>query len=98
MEGDPEIVVAARGSLSEGVSRLVDELRLTLEYYGAQDGAVPVDGVVVCGLGITIPGLVERLQHELAQRFEVVRPPALAHLDDATAARLTVSYGLGLEE
>ena len=98
VEGDPEIVVAARDSLSEGVSRLVDELRLTLEYYGAQDGAVPVDGVVVCGLGITIPGLVERLQHELAQRFEVVRPPALAHLDDATAARLTVSYGLGLEE
>jgi len=98
LEGDPEIIARARDSLAEGASRLVDELRLTLEYYGAQEGAVPVDGVIACGPGTTIPGLVERLQHELAQRFEIGRPQALAHLDDGTAARLTVSYGLGLEE
>jgi type IV pilus assembly protein PilM len=95
--GDPEIVAAARDSLADGATRLVDELRLTLEYYGAQEGAVPVDGVVVCGAGTTIPGLVERLQRDLAHRFEVGRPQALAHLDEATAARLTVSFGLGLE-
>jgi hypothetical protein len=40
---------------------------------------------------------VERLQRDLAQRFEIGRPPELAHLDDATAARLTVSFGLGVE-
>jgi type IV pilus assembly protein PilM len=96
--GDPEIVAAARDSLADGATRLVDELRLTLEYYGAQEGAVPVDGVVVCGAGTTIPGLVERLQHDLAHRFELGRPQALAHLDEATAARLTVSFGLGLED
>ena len=44
-----------------------------------------------------IPGLVERLQRDLAQRFEIGRPTELAHLDDATAARLTVSFGLGVE-
>jgi type IV pilus assembly protein PilM len=98
LEGDPEIIAATRDSLAEGASRLVDELRLTLEYYGAQEGAVSVDGVVACGPGTTIPGLVERLQRELAQRFEIGRPEALAHLDDGTAARLTVSYGLGLDE
>jgi hypothetical protein len=59
---------------------------------------VAVDGVVACGAGTTIPGLVERLQRDLAQRFEVGSPQALGHLDEATAARLTVSYGLGLEE
>jgi type IV pilus assembly protein PilM len=98
VDGDPEVVAAGRDSLAEGASRLVDELRLTLEYYGAQEGAVPVEGVVACGAGTTIPGLAERLQRELAQRFEIGRPQALAHMDDATAARLTVSYGLGLEE
>jgi type IV pilus assembly protein PilM len=98
VEGDSAIVAAARDSLAEGASRLVDELRLTLEYYGAQDGAVPVDGIVACGAGTTIPGLVERLQRDLAHRFEIGRPQALAHLDEGIAARLTVSYGLGLEE
>jgi type IV pilus assembly protein PilM len=98
IEGDPEIVAAARDSLTEGASRLVDELRLSLEYYGAQADAMPVDGVVACGPGTTIPGLTERLQRDLGQRFEIGRPPALAHLDAATAARLTVSFGLGLEE
>ena len=98
IDGDGEIVSAARDSLVEGSSRLVDELRLSLDYYAAQDGAVPVDGVVACGPGTTIPGLAERLQRDLGQRFEIGRPQALAHLDDPTAARLTVSFGLGLEE
>lgn len=98
IDGDPEIVAAARDSLAEGASRLVDELRLSLDYYGAQEGAVPVEGVVACGPGTTIPGLTERLQRDLGQRFEVGRPGALTHLDDTTAARLTVSFGLGLEE
>ena len=44
------------------------------------------------------PGLVRRLQHDLGQRFEVGRPRALAHLDDATSARLTLSLGLALGE
>jgi type IV pilus assembly protein PilM len=98
IEGDPEIVSAARDSLVEGASRLVDELRLSLEYYANQDGAVSIEGVVACGPGTTIPGLVERLQRDLGQRFEIARPQALSHLDTATAARLTVSFGLGLEE
>jgi type IV pilus assembly protein PilM len=97
IDGDPEIVSAARDVLAEGASRLIDELRLTLDYYAAQDGAVEVEGVVACGSGTTIPGLVERLQRDLARRFEIGRPPELAHLDDATAARLTVSFGLGVE-
>jgi hypothetical protein len=41
---------------------------------------------------------VECLQRDLGQRFEVARPQALAHLDEPTAARLTVSFGLALEE
>ena len=98
IEGDNQTVSAARDSLAEGAARLVDELRLSLEYYAAQEGAIAIEGVVACGPGTTIPGLLRRLQHDLGQRFEVGRPRALAHLDDATSARLTLSLGLALGE
>jgi type IV pilus assembly protein PilM len=98
IEGDAETITAAREALGEGAARLVDELRLSLEYYAAQDAAVPIEGVVTCGPGTTIPGLTSRLQRDLGLRFEEGRPQALAHLDEATAARLTLSFGLGLEE
>jgi type IV pilus assembly protein PilM len=97
IDGDPETISAARESLAEGAARLVDELRLSLEYYAAQEGAVPIEGIVASGPGTTIPGLTKRLQHDLGQRFEIGRPRALAHLDDTTAARLTLSFGLALE-
>ena len=98
LDGEDAIVSGARDSLAEGAARLVDELRLSLEYYAATDGAVAIDGVVACGPGSTIPGLTERLQRDLGQRFEVARPAPLAHLDDSAAARLTLPYGLALEE
>ncbi len=98
IEGEDETVSAARDALAEGAARLVDELRLSLEYYAAQEGAVPVDGVVACGPGTTIPGLAERLQRDLGQRLEVGMPRALTQLDGPTAARLTLSFGLALEE
>ena len=97
IEGDAEIVAAARDTLSEGVAKLVDELRLSLDYYGTQDGAVPVESVVACGPGTTIPGLVERLQETVGYPFAIGRPAALSGLDEAAAARLTLSYGLALE-
>lgn len=98
IEGDPEIVADARSTLESGVGKLVDELRLSLEYYATQDGSVPVQNVIACGPGTTIPGLVERLQASVAYPFTVGRPAALGSVDEATAARLTLSYGLALDE
>jgi type IV pilus assembly protein PilM len=97
IEGDAEIVSEARSVLESGVAKLVDELRLSLEYYASQDGAVPVQNVIACGPGTTIPGLVQRLQESVAYPFSVGRPGALAAIDDATAARLTLSFGLALD-
>ncbi len=98
IEGDPEIVERAREVLGEGAAKLADELRLSLEFYAAQEGAGAIESVVACGPGVTIPGLIERLQRDLGLRFDVGRPSALAGLDDASAARLTLPYGLALEE
>ena len=97
IDGDPETVATAREVLGESASKLVEEVRLSLEYYSAQEDALTVETVVACGVGSTIPGLTERLERELGQRVVAPRPEALAHLDSASAARLTLPYGLAVE-
>lgn len=98
IEGDPEIVEAARQALVEGARRLADELRLSLEYYGAQETATPVESVLACGPGVAIPGLIEQVQAELGLPVVVGTPAPLATFDRLTAGRLVLSYGLALEE
>jgi type IV pilus assembly protein PilM len=98
IEGDPDHVSAARECLADGAARLADELRVSMDYYAAQEGAVPVEGVVVCGPGTRIPGMVERLQRSLGHAFNVARPSALGHLDESAAVRQTLSFGLALEQ
>ena len=99
IEGDQEIVTATREALEEGASKLGDELRLSLEFYGAQEGVPGVERIVVAGPGSTIPGLTDRLAAGLGgQPLSIARPTALAQLGDDAAARLTISYGLALEE
>lgn len=87
-----------REVLEEGATKLAEELRMSMDFYGAQDGVTPVDRVVLCGPGSTIPGLPERIQAGLTLEVSVDLPAALSHLDREDAARLTVSYGLALEE
>jgi type IV pilus assembly protein PilM len=96
IEGDPETITATRETLSEGVSKLADQVRLSLDGYAAQVGVAPIIGVRACGPGATIPGLTDRLGRELGQPIEIARPRALSALG-AAAARLTLSYGLALE-
>ncbi len=96
-DGDPETVTAARRALEEGVTGLSDELRLSLDYYRAQESAVPVGRVVLCGPGSTIPGLATRMEEGLGLPIAASRPPALASHEEAAAARLTLPYGLALE-
>ena len=97
VEGDPETVAGARRALEDGLTSLVDELRLSLDYYGAQESAVPVGQVVLSGPGSTIAGLAERMQTGLGLPISVSRPPALDRYDDGMAARLTLPYGIALE-
>lgn len=97
IEGDGVTVADARSALEEGVSSLLDEMRLSLDYYGAQEGAIPVGRIVLAGPGSAIPGLLQRMQDGLAPEVGMARPQALAGLDDGAAARLTLSYGLALE-
>ncbi len=98
IDGDPAVVAAAREVLDDGVAKLADEMRLSLDYYGAQDGAQAIEEIVVCGPGAVIPGVCARIEQELGYPIRVGEPPALSGLDPVEAARLTVPYGLALEE
>jgi Tfp pilus assembly PilM family ATPase len=76
---------------------LIDELRLSLDYYGAQEGAVPLEDVVLCGPGSAIQGIGARIEAGIGLPIVQAVPPALGGVDAATAARLTLPYGLALE-
>lgn len=97
VEGDAGTVADARKALEEGVSALTDELRLSLDYYRAQESAVPVARIALCGPGSTIPGLAARMEEGLGVPISVARPEALASFEESAAARLTLPYGLALE-
>lgn len=96
--GDPAIVGAARDTLVEGASKLAAEMRLSLDYYGSQGEAAAIEEIIVCGAGSAIPGLPAALQAELGFALRPARPVALAGFPTPDASRLTVPYGLALEE
>jgi type IV pilus assembly protein PilM len=98
VEGDPVAAAAARAALETNLGNLADEIRLSLDYYGSQEGAAPVGDVVLCGWGSAIPGLPDRLATVLGRRVGIRRPVALSGLPDPEAARLTLPYGLSLEQ
>jgi Tfp pilus assembly PilM family ATPase len=97
IEGDPDTVGKARAAIENGASALLDELRLSLDFYGAQEAAVPVERVVLCGPGSAIPGLGAHMEPVLGLPIVVGRPEALDGLDPAAAARLTLPFGLALD-
>jgi type IV pilus assembly protein PilM len=97
VDGDSETVAKVRQVLEQGVATLLDELRLSLDYYGAQEGALPVGRIVLCGQGSAIPGLASRMEAGLGHSISVPRPVALGGFDELAAARLTLPYGLALE-
>jgi type IV pilus assembly protein PilM len=97
LDGDAETAAAAREALESGLVGLGDDLRLSLDYYRALEGAVPVGRVALSGAGGTIPGVAARLQEMVGLPVESVSPAALEGLEATTAAQLTLAYGLALE-
>lgn len=97
IEGDPGTISRTRAALEHGAASLVDELRLSLDFYGAQETAVAVERVVLGGPGSTIPGLPEAMEAQLGLPILPGSPAALSGYDAATAARLTLPLGLALD-
>lgn len=100
VEGDPAIVSEARAVLGEGVRRIGDEIRNSLDFYRMQDGAIPVGDAVLTGPAAAVEGFADGLGHQvsLPMRLGLVaeaRPGALSGID---AGRLAVAAGLTVEE
>ncbi len=100
IDGDREIIVEARTVLGEGVRRIVDDVRNSLDFYTMQPGAAAVGRVVLTGPAVSIPGFSEQLDHGLSLPLEVGvvsegRPGAFGKVD---AGNLAVAAGLTLEE
>lgn len=98
IEGEPTLIAETRSALEASCADLVNELRLSIDFYSAQEGVPPIERIVLGGPGIAIPGIAENLAPQLGLPITVGRPAALGDADLVSAARLTLPYGLALEE
>jgi type IV pilus assembly protein PilM len=96
IEGDAELVAAARATLEDGVHQIADTVRNSLNFYRMQENAEVVDHVVLTGPAVEIAGLPERLSELLRMPVEAVTVGSADDVDDA--ARLTVAAGLAVAE
>lgn len=100
LEGDPELLAAARGVLEEGIGQLADTVRSSLNFYRMQESAERVEHGIVCGPAVAIDGFAERLGSELKLPLTpvTVRTADSAALAEAEAGRLAVAAGLAVHE
>jgi len=95
VDGDPELVAAARAALEDGVHEVADAVRNSLNFYRAQSSAEPVERGVLTGPAVALPGLPEKLEELLGVPFEAAVVPSQA--PDADVGRLTVAAGLAVD-
>ncbi len=100
LDGDPEILVEARAVLTDGVRRIADDVRNSIDYHVMQEGAGNVEHAVLTGPAVAIPGFDEMLSEQIGLPVEV------GHIDEAKpgafdgvdAGRFAVAAGLTIEE
>jgi len=97
IEGDEATVAHSRAALEHGAAQLVDELRLSLDFYAAQEAAVAIEKIVLCGPGAAIPGFAEEMAPQLGLPIAVGLPEALSGYPAPVAARLTLPFGIALD-
>jgi type IV pilus assembly protein PilM len=95
VEGDADIVGAARVVLEEGVHQLADSVRNTLNFYRMQQNAASVDRAVLTGPAISIPGLASELSKALGMPVEAREVAKQG--DVAETPRLAVAAGLAVD-
>jgi type IV pilus assembly protein PilM len=100
IEGDPEIVYEARVALDDGVRRIADEVRNSLDFYRMQEDTASVDHAVLTGMANGIAGFAEELSRELG--LHVLSGAVKGSSEDALGGvepgRLAVAAGLAVAE
>ncbi len=100
IEGEAEIVVEARNVLSDGVRRIADDVRNSIDFHAMQDGAGEVQQAVLTGPAVAIPGFSDQLAELLAVPVEVglVSEGRAGGLAGGDAGILSIAAGLTVEE
>jgi type IV pilus assembly protein PilM len=100
IDGDPVIVADARAVLADGVRRIVDDVRNTLDFYTMQDGAIPVGRAILTGPALSIPGFAEQFGEHVGVPMQVgvVSEARAGGFGGVDAGRLAVAAGLTVEE
>lgn len=94
VEGDPEIVAAARAVLEDGVHEIADTVRNSLNFYRMQQNATTVEQAILAGPAVSIAGLAAHLATALGMPVEartVAQQGEVPHV-----ARLSVAAGLAV--
>jgi type IV pilus assembly protein PilM len=96
VDGDADLVAAARAVLEEGVHQLADTVRNSLNFYRMQESAEQVEHGVLTGPAVAIPGFVEALSEQL--KLPLTSAVVTSQDGDADLGRLTVAAGLAVED
>jgi type IV pilus assembly protein PilM len=96
VDGDSDLVAAARAVLEEGVHQLADTVRNSLNFYRMQESAEQVEQGVLTGPAVAIPGFVEALSEQL--RLPLTSAVVESQDSGADLGRLTVAAGLAVED
>jgi type IV pilus assembly protein PilM len=96
LPGDADIVEEARDILNDGVRRIANEVRSSLDFQASYGNAGTVGEVVLTGPATAVPGFAHSLEGALAIP---VRVAVIDHVPPGVdPRRLTVAAGLALEE
>ncbi|HEX2105176.1 MAG TPA: pilus assembly protein PilM [Solirubrobacteraceae bacterium] len=96
VEGDPEIIVAARQALLEGGRRIAAEIHSNLDFHRTMDGGVPVRSAVLTGPAASIPGFAAALSAHLGLPVETGKVRGTS--DGLEPERAAIAAGLAVAE
>ena len=100
LEGDSEIVVEARSILAEGIRRIGDEVRNSLDFHVMQEGSSSVERVLVTGPALAVPGFADQVGQQIGLPLEVglVSEGKAGGFGGVDAGRLAIAAGLTVEK
>jgi type IV pilus assembly protein PilM len=100
IEGEEDIVLEAREVLNDGIRRIADEVRNSLDFLMMTDASAAVERVVLTGPAVVIPGFPEQLGEQVGLPLEVgvVQEAHAGGFGGIDAGRLAVAAGLTVEE
>jgi type IV pilus assembly protein PilM len=103
VQGDRDIVLAARQELTDAVERVSNDVTAAIDFHSVQDSTAHVNRILLAGPGSSIPGVAEAISQRTGLIVEV--PAPLGALDESALAgsgiderRLTLAAGLAIEE